>query len=163
MILGSLLRRHRRAAGLTQEELSERADVSARTVSDVERGLRTRIYRDTATRLCDALSLEGEARADFLTAAKGDRSDARTSNLPTPPTTLIGRSRELDLVVEMLRRPEIRCITLTGPGGIGKTRLALEVGVRAGVPATFFVELGTLTEAHLVIPTVARAVSVSGA
>ncbi len=59
--LGLLLRRHRREAGLTQEELAEQAGISARAVSDIERGLRTTIYRDTAKRLADALKLAAAA------------------------------------------------------------------------------------------------------
>ena len=53
--------------------------------------------------------------------------DARPNNLPSAPTPLIGRETELRQVVALLRRPDVRLITLSGPGGIGKTRLALEV------------------------------------
>ncbi len=69
--LARLLRTHRSAAGLTQEELADRAGISARTVSDVERGLRTRIYRDTASRLADALGLEAEDRSRLESLARG--------------------------------------------------------------------------------------------
>src|SRR5919205_1922187 len=69
--LGELLRRHRRGAGLTQEELAERAGVSARTVSDVERGLRDRVYRDTAARIAVALGMGAADRAVFEAAARG--------------------------------------------------------------------------------------------
>ena len=57
------LKRLRAAAGLTQEELADRAGISARTVSDVERGLRTAIHGDTARRLASALGLRDEDRA----------------------------------------------------------------------------------------------------
>jgi transcriptional regulator with XRE-family HTH domain len=67
--VGGLLRRHRDAAGLTQEELAERARVSARTISDVERGLRDGVYRETAARLAVGLGLAGEERARFEAAA----------------------------------------------------------------------------------------------
>jgi transcriptional regulator with XRE-family HTH domain len=63
--LAALLKRHRAASGLTQEELAERAGVSARTISDTERGLRTTVYRDTVERLAAALGLEAEARGKF--------------------------------------------------------------------------------------------------
>ena len=59
---GNLLRRYRFESGLTQEELAERAAISARTVSDIERGLRSTVYRDTARRLADAFNLEGPDR-----------------------------------------------------------------------------------------------------
>jgi transcriptional regulator with XRE-family HTH domain len=63
--LGSLLRRYRRGARLTQEELAERAGISARTVSDVERGLRSGIYPDTAARIAAAVSMSPDDQAAF--------------------------------------------------------------------------------------------------
>ncbi|MDQ4145632.1 MAG: helix-turn-helix domain-containing protein, partial [Actinomycetota bacterium] len=84
MSLGSLLKRHRTATGLTQEELAEKAEVSARTVSDVERGLRSRIYRDTAARIADALGLVGAARHEFESAARGRRTEQ-----PAPPAAAL--------------------------------------------------------------------------
>ena len=75
--LGGLLRRHRDAAGLTQEELAERAGISSRTISDVERGLRDGVFRDTAARIAVALGLAGDERIRFEAVARGGR-------LPTP-------------------------------------------------------------------------------
>ena len=60
--LGPLLRRYRRDARLSQEELAERAGISARTVSDVERGLRHGIYRDTAARIAAAVGMSPDDR-----------------------------------------------------------------------------------------------------
>jgi transcriptional regulator with XRE-family HTH domain len=68
--IGSLLKAHRASTGLTQEELAQKAAVSARTVSDVERGLRARVYRDTALRLADALDLGGGQRVEFEVIAE---------------------------------------------------------------------------------------------
>ena len=62
---GDLLRQHRRAHNLTQEALAERASVSARAISDLERGLRTHPYRETAQLLANALHLSGNERAAF--------------------------------------------------------------------------------------------------
>jgi len=72
--LGDLLRRYRTESGLTQEELAERAAISARTVSDIERGLRIRVYRETARRLEDALGLEAPDRQAFENAARPGRA-----------------------------------------------------------------------------------------
>ncbi|HET7901703.1 MAG TPA: helix-turn-helix transcriptional regulator [Candidatus Nanopelagicales bacterium] len=73
--LGSVLRSLRADSGLTQEELAERAGVSSRTVSDIERGLRTRVYRGTAGNLADALDLRDEQREEFVELARGRVSD----------------------------------------------------------------------------------------
>lgn len=133
--LATLLRRHRAVAGLTQEELAERAGMSARTVSDIERGMRQRIYRFTAGSLAEALRLLPEDRVTFETAARGRRSVAGEVPSEHPaaaaPTPLLGRQRELALVLAGVGAPGTRLTTITGTGGIGKTRLALEVAARA--------------------------------
>jgi predicted ATPase len=80
--------------------------------------------------------------------------------LAAPPTPFIGRERESATVVALLRRPEIRLVTLTGPGGIGKTRLALRVIelVGANFPdGVIPVALAPLRDHALVLPTIAEA------
>jgi predicted ATPase/DNA-binding XRE family transcriptional regulator len=172
---GRLLRRHRAASGLTQEELAERAGISARTVSDVERGLRTSVYRDTAERLARALGLKDEVRVEFEAIARGrpTRALSQTSSaaveartlesigVPAQLTRLIGREGELDAVLSALRSPEIRLLTLTGPGGVGKTRLAVEAASKAAddfANGVSFVPLGDNHDPELVASIVARAV-----
>ena len=127
-VLGVLLRDHREAARLTQEELAERAGVSARTISDIERGVRSRAYSDTAVRLSVALGLRDTDRAAFLEVARGRDlapGNASAPRVRRPLTTLIGRERELDDVVGALGTRGTRLVTITGLGGVGKTRLAL--------------------------------------
>ncbi len=170
-VFGELLRRYRVDSGLTQEDLAERAAISARTVSDIERGLRSRVYRDTAHRLADALQLDGPQRAAFERAAGPSplpvlqrvRTAASgtpiASNIPAPLTRLIGRHAELAAVVAALRSGEIRVVTVVGPGGIGKTRLALEAATElAGsfADGAHFVSLAVTGDPALVPSLVAR-------
>ena len=161
------LKELRAASGMTQEELAERAGISARTVSDLERGLRTGVHSDTAHRLASALGLGDQERLRFETLARGrvaaSGPAARSNALPVPPTRLLGRARELATIKASLEDPEVRLLTLTGPGGIGKTRLALEAA--AQVPAlfadgVFFASLGELSDASLVAPELAKAIGV---
>ena len=162
--LGPTLQSYRRAAGLTQEELAERAEVSARTISDVERGVRPSVYRDTATRLAIALGLEGDGLRDFeQIARRGPHQMEATSDghLPVPKTALIGRERELEQILATLTDPALQLLTLTGPGGIGKTRLALEAAVRAGPlfpDGVRFVSLATERDPALFVPILMRSV-----
>jgi predicted ATPase/DNA-binding XRE family transcriptional regulator len=149
---GDLLRHHRLATGLTQEELADRAGLSARAVQDLERGARRTPHPDTARRLTDALGLSVAERS-VLDAARrhppgsGVASHAR-SGLPVPLTSFVGRERELAQVTRLLE--ETRLLALTGVGGVGKTRLALQVaqGIRertAGLDVAL-VELAALAE-----------------
>jgi predicted ATPase/DNA-binding XRE family transcriptional regulator len=134
--LGRLLRRHREQARLTQEELAERAGVSARTISDIERGVRARAYADTAARLSVALGLTDTDIAAFLNAARGRNtmSGHRVSNVPRPITPLIGREREVSQLLTALDAEERRLVTITGLGGVGKTRLAVAVAAELEAP-----------------------------
>ncbi|MDQ3878025.1 MAG: helix-turn-helix domain-containing protein [Actinomycetota bacterium] len=164
MTIGALLRRYRLTVGLTQEELAERAGVSSRTISDVERGLRKKIYRDTATLLADALELRGVEREDFERAARGPtRSGVSRPELVRPPTSLVGRERELEIVRGLLARDDIRLMTLTGAGGIGKTRVLLEVAATADdAGEVWFLDMGDVTDPRDVVPAIARAVGLPG-
>jgi predicted ATPase/DNA-binding XRE family transcriptional regulator len=171
--LGGLLRRHRDAAGITQEELAERAGISSRTISDVERGLRDRVFRDTAARIAVALGLAGDERIRFEAVARGrrsgrppDRAWKPAAALPIPLTRLIGREQELADVAARLRDPQVRLLTLTGVGGIGKTRLALAAAttVCGDFPdGVCFVSLAQTRDPELVASLVAQALGLTPA
>lgn len=166
--LGSYLRELRRAAGMTQEELAERAGISARTVSDVERGLRSVVHADTARRLASALGLTGQSLKEFDALARGrgagEQAPPPASGIPEVPTPLLGRSRELQVITASLAGRSARLLTLTGPGGIGKTRLAAEAARQARQhfgDGIFFVALGDLKDASLVGSELAKALGVA--
>jgi transcriptional regulator with XRE-family HTH domain len=107
--LGVALKKLRAAAGMTQEELADRAGISARTVSDVERGLRTFVHGDTARRLAAALGMSEQERVRFDALARGAvESTQPPGDLPVPPTRLLGRSHELASVIARVREASAR-------------------------------------------------------
>jgi class 3 adenylate cyclase len=84
--------------------------------------------------------------------------DARRHNLPIQPTPLLGREQTLAAVTALLRREEVRLVTLTGPGGVGKTRLAIEVAadlLEEFADGVHFVSLAALRDPALLLPTIA--------
>ena len=90
--------------------------------------------------------------------------DSRPHNLPVQPTPLIGREREVRAVQQLLQREDVRLLTLTGPGGIGKTRLSLQVAAEVSdkfADGVFFVALAPLSDAELVVPTIIQTLSIS--
>ncbi len=88
----------------------------------------------------------------------------RPTNLPVQPTPLVGREREVADVIELLRRPDVRAVTLTGPGGTGKTRLALQAAaelIEDFPNGVFFVTLAATTDPELVLPQIAQTLGVN--
>jgi predicted ATPase/class 3 adenylate cyclase len=89
--------------------------------------------------------------------------ETRPTNLPPQPTRLIGREQELAEVGELLRRVDVRLLTVTGPGGAGKTRLALQAAANLlddFADGVFFVGLAGVVEPSLVIPAIAQTLGV---
>ena len=161
---GELLRRYRQAAGLTQEHLGERAGLSARGISDLERGMRRAPHPVTIEKLGAALGLSASDRSTLAAAAgrrfgPGDSLGARGrsgASLPAPPTPLVGREREVDEVGKLLETT--RLLTLTGAGGCGKSCLALKVArlaAEADPDAVRLVDLSAVADPSLVSVAVA--------
>src|SRR5262249_11393945 len=148
---GAVLLRLRAEAGLTQEQLAARAGLSPNAIAALERGRRRAPRGATVELLAGALGLDGDTRAKFVAAARstavlapaeigaleerdGERDQrmaAPRSSLATlttlvavPPTPLVGRVDDQALILRLLTDEGARLLTLVGPAGVGKTRLA---------------------------------------
>jgi predicted ATPase/transcriptional regulator with XRE-family HTH domain len=188
-MLGDLLRQYRQRLGLSQEELAERVApvLSVATIGNIERG-RTRPYRHTLLSLCAALVLTPEEQAAAIEAWRRRAPAGVVSPHPTPEppstddfgpppadpaanpqgvgvlplvlTPLVGREYEEAAVAVLLQRSDVRLVTLTGPGGVGKTRLAQQVAATlagAFAQGTVTISLAALREPTLFLATLAQA------
>jgi predicted ATPase/DNA-binding XRE family transcriptional regulator len=145
---GALLKQFRLDAGMTQQDLAERAKLSVEAVGLLERGARTRPRRETVISLGRALALPPDRQellgsaigiayptrqnesqealnASLLTAVHADAQATPRHNLPQQLTSFVGRGRELGEIEALLR--EHRVVTLVGSGGVGKTRMAVKL------------------------------------
>jgi non-specific serine/threonine protein kinase len=169
---GDVLRDYRRAAGLTQEELAERAGVSPRSISEMERGGAHIPRRDTVALLAGALELAGPEREAFealinqrrrqvtSTSTHGDLSfEHPRHNLPRLLTSFVGREPELEQLAPLVASSPL--LTLVGAGGVGKTRLAQELVRQQAdgyVDGSWLVELAGLVDASLLQGAIAASV-----
>jgi predicted ATPase/transcriptional regulator with XRE-family HTH domain len=177
---GALLRRHRLAAGLSQETLAARSRVSTQGIGALERGDRRSPQRGTLALLAEALGLDVELRSEFEAAAArpkvlrpGDGRVSRTlsrvvhetamrHNLPRQLTSLIGRQAILAEVAALMRKSPL--VTLVGSGGVGKTRISLQVA--AGLLDTFkdgvwLIELAPLSSGDYLPSSVAQILGIA--
>jgi transcriptional regulator with XRE-family HTH domain len=177
LTFGAWLRRRRRALDLTREELAQRVSCSVSAVRRMEAD-ELRPSKQLAEALAATLEIAPSDRSTFVRFAR-DTPGADTMRLPIPtvslqlpaspaivrstlpvqPTSLIGREQEVASVCALLRRSDIRLLTLIGSGGIGKTRLALQVASELlddFADGVAFIHLAPVPDAALVLPTTRR-------
>ena len=185
---GQWLRERRKSLGLTQEELSARLNISPETVRKFEADTR-RPSRQVAELLAEYFYIPAGERDAFLDFARGIASQRppsegatptgaaqptagsntpwssvpkRPTNLPASLTSLIGREAQVVQMRELIAG-ETRLLTLTGPPGIGKTSLALQVGgdlLDSFDDGVYFVALASMLTAEAVVPAIAATLGV---
>lgn len=173
---GDLLRYLRERAHLTQRDLAQRVGYHYSYLSRLEKNERAPDEAVLRARFIPALKLQNEtvwaeritelARGVHVAEAPAAATSAfapPSSRLPVPITPLLGRLREIENLEQTLRRPEVRLVTLIGPPGVGKTRLALHIASRLAADfeaGAAFVDLMPVLDAEQVIPAFALALDV---
>lgn len=166
--LAGLLRNFRQQAGLSQQMLADKALVSVQAVSALERGYRKVPYPKTLERLCDALNLGADDRATLEESARRARGlrlleheIAPAHNLPRQLTSFLGREEVVEDIVALAKKAPL--VTIAGTGGVGKTRVAIEVArelVGNFPDGAWFIELAPLGDPDLVAHALAAALGV---
>ncbi len=174
---GTWLKRQRKSLDLTREALAQRAHCSASTIRRLEAG-DLRPSPSLAASLAAALNISPAEQEAFIRFARGDTTATlpptphpanitphSPAHLPAPLTSFVGRKREVTAVSNLLSEEGVRLLTLSGPPGVGKTRLSIAVASRLADVSMFgdgiyFVSLAPISEPHLVISVVAQALGV---
>jgi predicted ATPase/DNA-binding XRE family transcriptional regulator len=172
---GEWLRGQRTARKLTREEFARRVGCSVALLRKIENGER-RPSVQIAELMANCLEIPLKERATFVRVARGqlgvDRlsselkvatpnGSALKTNLPIFPTPLIGRERELERLSDLLCDSQCRLLTLVGPGGIGKTRLAIETASNMQnifAHGVYFVSLASVNTTPYILPMIADAI-----
>ncbi|MFF2044562.1 helix-turn-helix domain-containing protein [Kitasatospora sp. NPDC058170] len=140
---GELLRVRRERVGLTQQCLADHATLSVRAIRDMESGRVQRPRQETVRLLADALRLEGRSRSVFEAAARrrvlGEEPDGEPTAPPVARGAIVGREVEVEVLADALAVHGDRLVSVVGLGGVGKTRLVLEVARRLHLAARWSV------------------------
>jgi len=166
---GAQLKALREAAGFTQEELATIAGLSVHAVGALERGERRRPRVETVRALSAALDLTGVTRDALQASARAPAHDAAVDELsrvalPLALTPLVGRETDVQTLRHWLADPATRVVTLIGPGGAGKTRLAMELArliAEESATRVLFLELAAIRDPAFVAPAIAEALGLS--
>jgi transcriptional regulator with XRE-family HTH domain len=172
---GEWLRGQRAARKLTREEFAKRVGCSVAMLRKMENDER-RPSGQIAELLANCLDIPQEERLTFVRVVRGelrvDRLIAESkpvgtpnvlspkTNIPVFSTPLIGREGELEQLNQLLCEPQCRLLTLVGPGGIGKTRLAIETASQMKVvfaAGVYFVSLASVNSTSFIVPMIADA------
>ncbi|HEY5731234.1 MAG TPA: helix-turn-helix domain-containing protein, partial [Anaerolineales bacterium] len=171
---GNWVKKRRKALDLTQQELANQVGCSASLVFKIESDER-RPSRQVAELLAEFLDIPADQHGLFLKIARQEKSTSsldvipslshsepathpkpKPGNLPVPPTPLVGRENEINVIIRQLLEPACRLLTLTGPGGIGKTRLAIEAGRQLEShfsDGVYFISLAGVGMIESIVPT----------